>query len=351
MASDGQVTTFLANGGAKESSMASLVGALKRALVVRSASRASFGKARWAVPVALAAGATLVCWAFRRKAADLSGRVAMVTGGSRGLGFLVARELGLRGCHVAICARDAAELEAAAERLRGMDIDAVPVAADVADAAQARNAVGEVMRRFGALDVLVNDAGIIQVGPLESLTLEDFQRAMSVNFWGTVNTTLAALPHMRAGRYGRIANVTSIGGKVSVPHLLPYACAKFAAVGFSEGLRAHLAGSGVRVTTVVPGLMRTGSHRFAQFKGDVRRERAWFRFAAELPGLAMDAERAARRIVAAIGPGRAVVVLGVPAKLLWFAKELFPRLTLGALGAANTLLPSAAAGPGASAEA
>jgi len=159
-----------------------------------------------------------------------------------------------------------------------------------------------------------------------------------------VNTTLAVLPAMRARQSGRIVNVTSIGGKVAVPHLLPYDCAKFAAVGFSEGLRAELARAGVSVTTVVPGLMRTGSHQFAEFRGKPAAERAWFGLAASTPGLAMSAQRAARRIVRAAKRREPEVVVGAPAKLLRLLKDLFPSPAMRAFSVANRLMPDARTG-------
>src|SRR6185369_715880 len=113
--------------------------------------------------------------------------------------------------------------------------------------------VEAVHRRYGRVDVLVNNAGIIQAGPYESLSLEDFRAAMAANFWGTVHATLAVLPGMRARGGGRIVNVTSIGGTIAVPHLLAYTASKFAAVGFSTGLAVEAARHGVHVTTVVPG--------------------------------------------------------------------------------------------------
>ena len=122
---------------------------------------------------------------------------------------------------------------------------------------------------------------------------------MDVMFWGTVYPTLAVLPQMIRRRQGRIANITSTGGKVSVPHLLPYCCAKFAAVGFSEGLRAELRRHGIKVTTVVPGLMRTGSHLNAQFKGKHDQEFAWFALALGVPVLSMSVDRAAAKIISA----------------------------------------------------
>jgi NAD(P)-dependent dehydrogenase (short-subunit alcohol dehydrogenase family) len=294
--------------------------------------------------LAVAAAVLGAGWAFRRIRAgrrSLTGQIALVTGASRGLGFLIARQLGREGCRVVICARDEDELKRARRALMCEDIEVLALRCEVEDSAQVDRLVSEVVRQFGRVDIVVNNAGIIQVGPFDSFALPDFQQAMSVNFWGTVHTTLAALPHMRANQSGRIVNVTSIGGKVAVPHLLPYDCAKFAAVGFSEGLCAELARAGISVTTVVPGLMRTGSHRFASFTGDRRGESRWFSLAARLPGLAMSADRAAKRIVRAAKRRDAELVIGLPAKLLRLAKELVPGVILRLLSSINRLLPSA----------
>jgi len=156
---------------------------------------------------------------------------------------------------------------------------------------------------------------------------------------------------MRARRAGRVVNVTSIGGAVAVPHLLPYSAAKFAALGFSEGLAAEAARDGVQVTTVVPGLMRTGSFVNALFKGQREREAAWFSVASSLPLLSMDGRRAARRILAACARGQTFLTLGLPAKLLRLFHGLLPGTTARLLGLANALLPRpGGAGPQAAAE-
>ncbi|HVY37252.1 MAG TPA: SDR family oxidoreductase [Polyangia bacterium] len=301
----------------------------------------------WAKRVGWSVSAALGWWALKRllpRRSPLADKAALVTGGSRGLGFQIARELARRGCRVALLARDANELQRAVRSLRNEGFEALPLVCDVADPKQVDRAVTEMVEHFGTIDVLVNDAGIIQVAPLDALTRADFEQAMAINFWGTVNVTMAALRTMRQQRAGRIANVTSIGGKVAVPHLLPYSCAKFAAVGFSEGLRAELAGTGVKVTTVVPGLMRTRGEAHAMFKGKRALERAWFSIAAETPGLSMSARRAARRIVAAVERGQAEIVVGLPAKMLRLTKDLLPSATLAALAAADRALPSAPRG-------
>lgn len=291
----------------------------------------------WVLPFVAAATLAVVTGRVRRRGPG--GGVALVCGGSRGLGLLIARELAARGFQLAICARDGAELATAEADLAGRGADVHAVVCDVADRGQVDDLVRAVIDRFGRLDVVVNNAGIIEVGPVSAMTIEDFTTAHDVMFWGTLYPTLAALPHVRAQRHGRIINITSIGGKISAPHLLPYNCAKFAAVGLSEGLRAELAGSGVTVTTVVPGLMRTGSQERAFFKGDHRKEFAWFAVAASLPGLSMNARRAARRAVRAGLAGRAELVLTPAAKLAVRVHGLFPGATATVLGAANRLLP------------
>jgi NAD(P)-dependent dehydrogenase (short-subunit alcohol dehydrogenase family) len=274
---------------------------------------------------------------------DLFGAVAIVTGGSRGLGFLIARELAREGCRLAICARDADELERARVDLERRGADVIAIRCDVADPVAAASLVAEAERRLGPLDILVNNASIIQVAPIDALGVKEFQQALAVNFWGTVHPTLAALPGMRERRRGRIVNIASIGGKVSVPHLLPYGAAKFAVVGFSEGLAAELAREGVQVTTVVPGLMRTGSYLHAEFEGQAPKEFTWFALGSTLPGISMDAERAARRVVRALKRRELEPTLSLPAQILARVHGLFPGAVIGALGLVNRLLPRAGA--------
>jgi short-subunit dehydrogenase len=273
---------------------------------------------------------------------DLFGAVALVTGGSRGLGFLIARELAREGCRLAICARDADELERARLDLERRGAEVIAIRCDVADPVAAAALVQETERRLGPLDILVNNASIIQVAPIDELGVKDFQQALAVNFWGTVQPTLAALPGMRERRHGRIVNIASIGGKVSVPHLLPYGAAKFAVVGFSEGLAAELARDGVHVTTVIPGLMRTGSYLHAEFEGRPPAEFTWFALGSTLPGISMDAERAARRVVRALKRVELEPILSLPAQILARVHGLFPATIVGTLALVNRLLPRGA---------
>lgn len=290
----------------------------------------------------LAAGAVAyVGWRLWRRSRelDLTRRVVLITGGSRGLGLVLAREFAAEGARLSICARDERELENARTDLAGRGADVIATVCDVADREQVERWVRRTETELGAPDVLVNNASIIQVGPLAAMTPEDFERAMDVNYLGTVYATFAVLDAMRARRAGRIVNITSIGGKVPAPHLLPYDAAKFAAVGFSEGIRAELAKDGIAVTTIVPGLMRTGSPPNAYFKGQREAEFTWFSLGDATPLTATSARRAARRIVQAARRGEAEVTLTWQAKLMRLSHGLLPGLVTDALGLVNRLLP------------
>jgi NAD(P)-dependent dehydrogenase (short-subunit alcohol dehydrogenase family) len=270
---------------------------------------------------------------------DLKDRVVLITGGSRGLGLLLAKEFCERRAQVAVCARDVAELERAK---RQMCDDCLPLwtgQCDVTQQSQVEELVGGIRRDLGHIDVLVNNAGTIGVGPVGSMTLADYRKAMDVNFWGAVNTTMEVLPEMRRRREGRIVNITSIGGKVAVPHLLPYVASKFALVGWSEGLRAELQRDHVYVTTAVPGLMRTGSPRNVDVKGQHEKEYAWFSIGDALPVSSMSAARAARRIVQAAVNGEAEVILSIQAKLAARLAGLCPAATAELLALVNRVLP------------
>jgi short-subunit dehydrogenase len=266
--------------------------------------------------------------------------VAVVTGASRGLGFLLARELADRGHNLVICARSEEGLAPAAAELQRRGVEVVPVPADVSVEAEAGRVVDAARERFGRLDVLVTNAGVIQVGPAAAMRTQDFVDAMGVMFWGVVHPTLAALPLMRDRGSGRILVITSIGGKLPAPHLLPYTAAKHAAVGFAEGLRVEAGRHGVFVTTAVPGLMRTGSPQNALFTGDQQAEHRWFTAADSVPLLSIDAERAAAKLVDAALRGKPEVVLTPAAKLATRLHGLAPSTTMRLIALTNRLLPT-----------
>lgn len=262
--------------------------------------------------------------------------VALLVGASRGLGLEIARVLHGDGYEVVLCSRDQESLDRAAEQL-GSRVSTRVV--DIIDAAQVQRAVASVEQEYGAIDVAIAIAGIIQVGPAEDMTLEHFDQAIDIMARGPIHVAWSVLPGMRKRRQGHIGIVASVGGVASPPHLLPYATAKFAAVGFADGLASALSGTGVTATTIVPGLMRTGSQDRATFTGNSAKEHAWFSVAASLPLLSIDATTAARRIVDGVVSGKPLVTLTPLTWMAYRVRGLMPATTTRVMGLAGRLLP------------
>ena len=303
------------------------------------------------------AGLALLGAAVSRLGRDgrfFAGKVAVITGGSRGLGLALARRLRAEGAHLALFARDAGELARARQDLLAIAPGETPAAevltvpCDLTSAPEIQRSIEAVAQHFGALDVLVNVAGIIQAGPLQNMTPADFERTMATNFWGAFHTSWAALPHLRASKGARIVNIASIGGRIAVPHLAPYNASKFALVGLSSSLTVELARENIRVTTVCPGLLRTGSHVHAEFKGQHAEEFDWFSMSNSFPLDSVSAESAVRRIVEACRVGKRFLSFPLSSRVAEIAMAVCPNLTLGALSLVNRwVLPKPGKGLGA----
>lgn len=281
----------------------------------------------------------LIHWLQERRY-TFQDKTVLITGGSRGLGLVMARQLVQQGARLAICARDEVELERAKSQLGKNEPSCLTISCDVTEQDQVEQMIQKVNEHFGNIDVLINNAGTIQVGPFETMTLEDYDAAMKLHFWAPLYTIFAVLPTMRDKKAGRIVNISSIGGKISVPHLLPYSASKFALVGLSEGMRSELAKEGITVTTVCPGLIRTGSPENAYFKGQYRAEYNWFSISDSLPILSMSAEAVARNILAGCRRGESEIILSLPAIIGIRFHGVFPGLTSDILSWVNRLLPS-----------
>ena len=285
---------------------------------------------RWAIRAAEAAGFSF------------AGRTVLLTGGSRGLGLALARRLATQGARLALVARDAQELARAAQELTATGATVRIYPADLTDPAARETLLRQVELDLGPVDVLINNAGVIQVSPLTNLSADDYARAMQIHFEAPLHLMRLVVPGMRARGVGRVINVASLGGKVAVPHMAAYSASKFALVGLGEAWATELAGTGVRVTTICPGLLRTGSARQAQIKGRHAEEYRWFKLAAGLPLLTMSAEDAADEILRAGRRGTPVAVLGWSAQLLSALHGLAPATTVRLLSVVNHLLPAEA---------
>jgi short-subunit dehydrogenase len=305
----------------------------------------AIGAAAFAGAAVLGTAAAVAVLAGKRKtrSSQMRGKTVLITGSSRGLGLALAEEFVRLGARVVLTARDGEELERARqmllERSAASTADVIAVPADLSKREEAEYLVHRVHETWGRIDVLLNNAGIITVGPIENQTVEDFHAVMDANFFSGVHCTLAALPQMLQRGDGTIVNITSIGGKVAVPHLLPYSASKFAAVGFSEGLHAELRSKGIHVLTVCPGLMRTGSHLQALFAGNAEAEYKWFSLGATTPGVAASASHAARRIVRGVLNRETELFITPQAAIAGRFAQVAPEVTAMSMSLVNRILP------------
>ncbi|HEY3801758.1 MAG TPA: SDR family oxidoreductase [Kofleriaceae bacterium] len=294
----------------------------------------------WVALAAVVGSSVLIRRRLRRKRAiDLEGKIVAITGGSRGLGLVLARTALERGARVAICARDGAELDRARRDLQQHGNGVFAVRCDVTDRDEVIRFIAEVEDELGPIDMLINNAGIIQVGPVELMSHEDFDQALDANVRGPLYAMLAVLPSMRRRGAGRIVNVASIGGRIAIPHLAPYCTSKFALVGLSESMRAELAKDNIFVTTACPGLIRTGSARHAWFKGNKEAEYAWFAIGDSLPVTSVSAEMTAAKILDAGCNGDPEITISFQAQLFSLAHGIAPGLTQELFGLLARFLP------------
>jgi len=296
----------------------------------------------WVGAGALLLGGWITARVIRTAQYTLRNKVALITGGSRGLGLVLARHICDQGGNVALLARDPEELARAKADLSSRGGNIFTVECDLLDRDQIQAAVRKVIDHFDRIEILINNAGIIEVGPMDHMTREDYDRAMRLHFWAPYELISQIVPEMRLWGGGRVVNITSIGGKVAVPHFAPYSASKFALTGFSDAVRTELAHDNIHVTTVAPGLMRTGSHVNAKFKGNHNAEFAWFSASAGTPVISMDADRAARKIIAALRRGQPSLTLTFAARGAIAGNALFPNLTGYVMKFVNQFLPDAA---------
>ncbi|MDH5642953.1 MAG: 3-oxoacyl-[acyl-carrier-protein] reductase [Gemmatimonadota bacterium] len=185
---------------------------------------------------------------------DLSGKVAVVTGGSRGIGLACAERLVEVGAQVGLIARDKDRVEKAAKSL---GIEAFGVAADVSDAEQAQNAISQIEEKLGPVDILVNNAGLTRDGLLVRMSEADWDDVLNVNLKGAFHLTKAIARGMMKRRFGRIINITSVVGLMGNAGQANYAASKAGLIGFTKATARELASRNVLVNAIAPGYIET----------------------------------------------------------------------------------------------
>jgi short-subunit dehydrogenase len=250
---------------------------------------------------------------------ELGGKRVVLTGASSGIGRALARALAAEGAKVALAARSADKLAELEAELRGHGADTVAVPCDVTRADDRENLISIAVARWGGLDLLVNTAGVAAWGHFQTST-EDINRVtMETNFFGPVELTRLAVPHLIHGVQPAVVNVTSMCGRRGMPAWPEYSASKFALVGMGEALRGEFARFGIDVITIVPGLTASDLNRHLlrnEGRADIRYDKG------------MSPEYVAGRIVKAIRGNCREVVLGREARMILLVNRFFPRLLI-----------------------
>ncbi len=187
----------------------------------------------------------------------VDGRTVIITGASSGIGRETAREFARRRAQVVLASRNREKLDALAGELADYPGRRLVVPTDVTDRLAVEALMRRTMEEFDSVDVLVNNAGVGLFAPIASGSLDNMHHLFNVNFWGAIHCTQASVPYMRRQGSGHIVNVSSVAGKIAAPYLGVYSATKFALTAVSDALRSELAGSGIHVSTVYPGLTDT----------------------------------------------------------------------------------------------
>lgn len=255
------------------------------------------------------------------------GSVVLVTGGNKGLGREIARQYLSLGAKVIILGRDQKTLDNAVFELSELG-EVTSVRADITDPDQVLGAIAEIQRRYGRLDGLVNNAGLVIGGPLASSSEDDYRRLLETNLFGTRNMVEAALPLLRASLQPWIINVTSAAGKLAVPYLIPYGASKAALARYSEGLALQLASEGVHVLTVYPSFIHTGVWEHTPVKEAKIPLARVYGFISAMPFISMSTSGAARRILDAQAQGKLKIVIPLSGDIFVRLVYLMPKLTM-----------------------
>jgi butyryl-CoA dehydrogenase len=257
---------------------------------------------------------------------DFTGRVAAITGAGSGIGRALAVQLARRGAHLALCDIDEAGLAETVTRCEGYGVKITSQRVDVADRTAVETWAERVVADHGKVNLMVNNAGVALGATIESVSYEDFEWLMSINFWGVVYGTKAFLPHLKASGEGHVVNISSVFGLISVPTQSAYNAAKFAVRGFTDALRMELEieGAPVSVTTIHPGGIKTNiaanariDDSVTEITGDPEKARHDFERA-----FVTSPDKAARQILAAVQRDRRRALIGPDAKVIDFVSRL-----------------------------
>lgn len=247
-------------------------------------------------------------------------KTVIITGGGSGIGKACALKFAQQGFNVVISGRNETKLLSAADEIKKLNAEVFPIVADVSKEEDCRRLIEETIRKFGGVEVLINNAGISMRAVFNETDLEVLKKIINTNFWGAVYCTKYALPHLLKNK-GTVAGISSIAGKAGLPGRTGYSASKFALEGFLESLRIENLNTGLHVLTVCPGFTESNIRNTAISKdgtpqGESPREEKKM----------MKAEEVADRIYDAVISRKREIVLTTEGKLTVLLKKFFPSL-------------------------
>jgi len=256
---------------------------------------------------------------------NLKNKVAAVTGAASGIGRCLALNLAAEGCHLAISDINEEELKKTAEMLKGEDVKVSTFKLDVSNREQVYQWADSVVKEFGQVDIIINNAGVAVSDTLEDISYENFEWAFNIDFWGVVYGTKAFLPHLRKRPEGNIVNISSINGIIPFPYNGPYNCAKFAVKAFNETLIQEIGKSNINVTSVHPGGIKTNIAKNMRFVKHYNEETEKETLVGLVDKTFMTKpEKCAEEIVAAIKKNKKRLLVGIDSKVMDLMARLLP---------------------------
>ena len=272
---------------------------------------------------------------------NFKGRVAVITGASSGIGKCLALQLAQRGCHLALVDRDIQGLEETGGLVGAMGVDYTLHEQNVSDRESMEALAATIAQSHGGVNMVFNNAGVSLIDRIDSVSYDDFEWIMNINFWGVVYGTKAFLPYLKQADEAHITNISSLFGLVALPSQAAYNASKFAVRGFTESLKMELAGTRVGVSSVHPGGIKTSivrNARVAEKTMDVSKkdyDTFFERTAKTTP------EKAAADIIKGIEKKRRRILVGMDAKILDFVARVFPSSYERILGLEKPVLQRA----------
>jgi len=280
-------------------------------------------------------------FAFKRKKRQFTyqGKVVLVTGGARGLGYIMARQLVEEGAKVIICARDADQLDKAYVLLRNHGEVTYPYVCDITEKENIVQLAYFIKKRFGRLDVLINNTGTITINPIEQLPLNNYKKFIESHLWGPMQLVRVLIPLLSKSREAKIVNIFSVGGKISLAKSQPYDVNEIVHAVFYDNISRVITGKNIKLTAIYPEFKDQDLPVNLKLKGHSEQELAWSKFNESRPLISLYAENVGKQILKTAQIGKKTLTLPFPRELARIVNNINTELNLTLCQLVDHLVP------------